>query len=259
VLYEVAACTGLRWGELRALRLGDIDFAGGYLYVNRNWPVHGVETEPKSGKPRAAPLWDQAAAALDSLTRRQRFTSDKDYAFVNDVGAPLGYDWTAKRFKLARDAAGLTSPRPADRELTFHDPRHSSGTLAAAIYTSLREVQEYMGHASVTTTELYAHFVPRRDAAARGTAGFASMLGDAETVPRTVPRTGHMPRIRSAPESTRKPAVEPGSTGSTSPIIPSDVGSSPTRPMRWKSHHRAAVPGRARRIHDAALWRQLTR
>jgi integrase len=54
------------------------------------------------------------------------------------------------------------------RTLTFHDLRHSYGTLAASIYANLREVQEYMGHASVTTTELYAHFVPRLDAAARG-------------------------------------------------------------------------------------------
>jgi hypothetical protein len=48
--------------------------------------------------------------------------------------------------------------------------------LAASIYANLREVQEYMGHASVTTTELYAHFVPRRDAAARGTEGLEAML-----------------------------------------------------------------------------------
>jgi hypothetical protein len=37
-------------------------------------------------------------------------------------------------------------------------------------------VQEYMGHASVTTTEIYAHFVPRQDAAARGTAALAEAL-----------------------------------------------------------------------------------
>jgi hypothetical protein len=55
--------------------------------------------------------------------------------------------------------------------------------MAASIYANLREVQEYMGHASVTTTELYAHFVPRLDAAARGTAGLAAMLAAGE--PRT--------------------------------------------------------------------------
>jgi integrase len=120
-LYEVAAWTGLRWGELRALRWGDVDFVDGYIVVNRNWPVHGDEDEPKSGKPRAVPLWDQAAAALDSLSRREQFTAYDDYVFVNEVGEPLGYDWTTRRFKDARDAAGLTSPRPNPRTLTLHD------------------------------------------------------------------------------------------------------------------------------------------
>ena len=61
-----------------------------------------------------------------------------------------------------------------------------------------------MGHASVTTTELYAHFVPRRDAAARGTAGFASMLGDAEPCPELCPEPGTCPGYGAhlrAPES----------------------------------------------------------
>jgi integrase len=182
VLYEVAAWTGLRWGELRALRWADVDFAGGYINVNRNWPAHGVEGDTKSGKPRAVPLWDQAAAVLDKLSRREHFTELDDYVFCNDVGGALGYDWTTLRFKVARDAAKLTSPRPNDRKLTFHDLRHSYGTLAARFYGNLRDVQEYMGHASVTTTEIYAHFVPRVDAAARGTAALTEALSGARSV-----------------------------------------------------------------------------
>jgi integrase len=115
VLYEVAAWTGLRWGELRALRWADVDFAGGYLNVNRNWPVHGEEGDTKSGKPRAVPLWDQAAAALDRLSRREHFTDADDYVFCSEVGEALGYGWTTRRFKAARDAAHLTSPRANER------------------------------------------------------------------------------------------------------------------------------------------------
>lgn len=187
-LYELAAWTGLRWGELKALRFGDIDFAGGYAYVNRNHPCHGDEDTPKSGKPRAVPLWDQAARVLDTLSRREHFTAETDYVFVTAVGDSLDYDTTTRAFRRSRDAAGLASPRPHDRTLTFHDLRHSYGTMAASIYGNVREVQEYMGHASVTTTELYAHFVPRLDAAARGTAGLSAMLA-AEDVPRPMPRT----------------------------------------------------------------------
>jgi hypothetical protein len=43
-------------------------------------------------------------------------------------------------------------------------------------YKGLRQVQEYMGHVSITTTEIYAHFVPRTDAARNGSAGLDSML-----------------------------------------------------------------------------------
>jgi hypothetical protein len=60
-------------------------------------------------------------------------------------------------------APGAPVPVPDDGAFT---PAESEAP--ASVYANLREVQEYMGHASVTTTELYAHFVPRLDAAARG-------------------------------------------------------------------------------------------
>jgi integrase len=176
VLYAVAAWTGLRWGELRALRWGHVRFTASIVYVNRNWPVHGSEGETKSGKPRAVPLWDQTAMPLARLTEREHFTGDEDYVFVQETGDPLGYDWTTRRFKAARDAAKLTSPRAGDEPLTFHDLRHSCGALAAAIYKDLRQVQEHMGHASITTAEIDAHFVPRTDAASKGSAGLNAML-----------------------------------------------------------------------------------
>jgi integrase len=176
VLYEVPAWTGLRWGELRALRWGDVRFSDGDIYVNRNWPVHGSEGETKSGKPRAVPLWDQAAMPLARLRDREHFTDDDDYVFCQETGEALGYDWTIRRFKAARDAAKLTSPRAGDEPLTFHDLRHTYGTLAAQIYRNLRQVQEYMGHASITTTEIYAHFIPQADAAAMATAARRAML-----------------------------------------------------------------------------------
>lgn len=58
-IFTVAAFTGLRMGELRALRWRDIDFANRTVFVRRNLPAHGTETEPKSGKMRSVPLIDQ--------------------------------------------------------------------------------------------------------------------------------------------------------------------------------------------------------
>jgi integrase len=48
--------------------------------------------------------------------------------------------------------------------LRFHDLRHTFGTLGAQVW-SLRDLQAYMGHASITTTEIYAHHIPKHSAA----------------------------------------------------------------------------------------------
>jgi integrase len=116
---------------------------------------------------------------LAKLRDREHFSSDDDYVFCQDTGEPLGYDWTTRRFKAARDAAKLTSPRAGSEPLTFHDLRHSYGTFAARIYKDLHKVQHFMGHASITTTEIYAHFLPAVQAASEGTAGLSapSVLG----------------------------------------------------------------------------------
>ena len=75
-IFTVAAFTGLRLGELRALRWLDIDFEARSIIVRRNLPSHGEEKTPKSHKVRSVPLIDQAAVALDGLSRAKRPTTD---------------------------------------------------------------------------------------------------------------------------------------------------------------------------------------
>ena len=60
----VAAYSGLRMGELRALRWRDVDFAKRSLFVRRNF-TGGEERAPKSGKVRSVPMVDQALVVLD--------------------------------------------------------------------------------------------------------------------------------------------------------------------------------------------------
>lgn len=69
-LFVVAAYTGLRMGELRALRWADVDFGNRNLFVRQN-RVRDRLRSPKSGKVRSVPLIDQAAAALDGLRARR--------------------------------------------------------------------------------------------------------------------------------------------------------------------------------------------
>src|SRR6266536_4642725 len=157
-LFRVAAFTGLRLGELRALRWSDVDFAKHLVHVRRNY-THGADGAPKSGRVRSVPLIDQAAKALDGLSRRERFTGDDDLVFVDDVGGHVD-DWRLRnRFHNALDKAGL--PR-----LRLHDLCHTFGTLAVQAFP-LSDVRAFMGHADIATTMVYVHHVPQVDAADR--------------------------------------------------------------------------------------------
>ncbi len=180
-MFTVAAFTGLRLGELLALRFGDVDFAKRIVHVRRSY-VLGHEDTPKSHKVRSVPLIDQAAAALDGLSRREHFTGPNDRVFANVTGDVLGHDLLRRRFKTALAAAGLEPMR-------LHDLRHTFGTLAVQAF-ALSDVKAYMGHANIETTMLYVHHVPQHDAADK----LSALITAAQTVHPTVHRTGVMHR-----------------------------------------------------------------
>jgi integrase len=160
-LYTVAAFTGLRLGELLALRWGDVDFGNRLVHVRRSY-TYGAEGVPKSGKVRAVPLCDPAAAALDGLSRRPYHVGEDDLVFCTPVGGHLDHTRLRRRFWAARDRAGL-------KPIRFHDLRHTYGTLAVRVYP-LTDVRAYMGHSDITTTMRYVHYVPQHDAADKLTA-----------------------------------------------------------------------------------------
>jgi integrase len=170
-----AAFTGLRLGEVRALRWRDIDFAGAKVHVRRNLPHGGIEKAPKSGKVRSVPLIDQAAAELDRLSRRPMFTEADDRVFCSKVGDPLPLHALPAGLYGGMEAAGIDRRAfPAKGGFTWHDLRHTFGTLAVEVWP-LSEVQTYMGHAQVQTTMIYVHHVPKVDAAAK----LSELVGEA--------------------------------------------------------------------------------
>jgi integrase len=165
----VAAFTGLRTGEVRALRWRDVNFAGSSIRVQRNKPAGGEEGAPKSGKVRSVPLMDDAARELDALSRREAFVGPDDPVFCNESGEMLGEDAFRKALYSALEEAGIDRESfPARGGFTFHDLRHTFGTLAAQVWP-LHDVQAFMGHADIQTTMRYLHHVPKHDAAARFT------------------------------------------------------------------------------------------
>ena len=167
-LYVVAAYTGLRLGELRALRWRHIQWKLDSILVEKNLPEHGVEKAPKSGRGRSVPLVPQAAKALEDLSRRGHLTDDEHHVFVNALGGPANGDIIRRDWRAAMKRAGLGDlmdpALPRRERFTFHCMRHTFGTLAAREW-QLQDVQFYMGHADVKTTMIYVHARPRTDAA----------------------------------------------------------------------------------------------
>lgn len=161
---RVAAYSGLRLGEQLALRWQDIDWPGSVLTISRAVSA-GVEGPTKTGHFRRVPMADQSAAALKRLAERSDFTSPDDYVFCNAYGRRLDGSALRRRYKHARDKAGL-------RPLRWHDLRHTFGSLLVAGGVDLVSVQDAMGHSQLATTSRYLHARPATERAAIFTAAF---------------------------------------------------------------------------------------
>lgn len=161
-LVRVAAYAGLRRGELVALRWRDVDFVGRKIIVRRALSGETELRSTKSGRARQVPLPDQAAGALERLSRRGEFTGPDDYVFASRLGRRLDPSALRRRYERARDAAGL-------EPLRFHDLRHTYGSLLVAGGIDLPSVKAAMGHSHITTTERYLHARPASELAERFT------------------------------------------------------------------------------------------
>ena len=107
---------------------------------------------PKSGKVRSVPLIDQAARALDGLSRREHFIDPDDLVFIGEAGGYFDESALRRRLRIALDQAKL-------KPMRFHDRRHTFGTIAVQAFP-LSDVRAYMGHADIATTMIYVHHVP---------------------------------------------------------------------------------------------------
>jgi integrase len=154
-----AAFTGLRLGELLALRVRDVDFPASVIRVMGSIDLREGVGTPKSGRGRSVPMVDEVARALSRLLDRERFTSDSDFVFVGVDGRYLDGSALRRRYRGAQKTAKL-------RPLRFHDLRHTFGSLAIREFGE-RDVQAFMGHADSRTTARYTHYKPRTGEAER--------------------------------------------------------------------------------------------
>jgi integrase len=154
VIYLTAVMTGMRQGELLALRWLDIDWTAQRIRVRRNL-VRGEFGTPKSKRgSRAVPLADRLGGELDRLHQASAFTADDDLVFANPhTGRPLNGNALLKSYQRALQRAGV-------RKVRFHDLRHTFGTRMAAAGIPMGTLQEWMGHANFGTTLIYADYAP---------------------------------------------------------------------------------------------------
>lgn len=155
-LILTAAMTGLRKGELVALRWRDIDWPAARIRVRQNY-VRGEFGTPKSKRStRSVPMADEVGGELERLFKGSTFQEDDDLVFAHPLtGEPMPKANITRRFRKALEAAGL------DDSHRFHDLRHTFGTrMAATGKVPMRTLQEWMGHRSLATTEIYADYAP---------------------------------------------------------------------------------------------------
>lgn len=154
----LAAYTGLRAGEIRALRWKDVDLRTGTLTVRLS-KCRGELSTPKSGNERLIPLVPELRAEL----ARSKVREKEDYVTRSSKGEPWGEFSLRKAFLGARARAGLSD------EWRLHDLRHFFVTTLFRSGAPAPVVQRLAGHSDLKTTQRYAHAsrVDLHDAVAR--------------------------------------------------------------------------------------------
>ena len=194
------ACTGLRWGEMAALRVQDFDMLRRRVNVSRSVTESGglVWSTPKTHERRSVPF---PAALADELSTLMVGRGRDELVFTDLRGGVLrNSNWRARVFDKAVTAmraaalaqrakevaatatatAAGTATTPEFPTITPHDLRHTAASLAVSAGANVKAVQRMLGHAKASMTlDVYADLfdedldgvADRLDAAIRSTAG----------------------------------------------------------------------------------------
>lgn len=200
-LYEVAAFTGMRRGELLGLRWTDLDGDGHGVTVQRSLSglagAHPCEVcggthrgrrfkSPKTDRGfRWVPLVGSAATALQQhraaqAAERERWGdayADHGLIFAAENGEPLRPDAITKDFDARADAAGL-------QRIRLHDLRHGAASLMLAAGMPVETAAKILGHSEAVLRRTYAHIVrePSRSGAEAAAALVRPSAGRAQLV-----------------------------------------------------------------------------
>ena len=166
-LYVLALNTGMRQGELLALKWDDVDLERGVLRVRRTLTHEGkafVLGEPKTNKSRRTirltagavqALKDHLARQLEEMEQMSSLYQPGGFIFATETGTIINPSNLRNRsFKPLLKRAEL-------RPIRFHDLRHTCATLLLSKDVNAKIVSEMLGHASVSITlDIYSHLLP---------------------------------------------------------------------------------------------------
>jgi integrase len=179
-MYRTAAMTGLRLGELIALRWRDVDWTASAVRVRSNYVLGEFGTPKSKRSTRSVPMADEVAAELDRFYQASGEPADDALVFPDPrSGTPLDKAAVLRRMRKSLETAGL------DTSHRFHDLRHTFGTAMAAAGVPMRTLQEWMGHRDIETTQRYADYAPRAHEAELVAAAFSRPAEAADTPSRT--------------------------------------------------------------------------
>jgi len=153
-MVSLIAATGLRIGELLALRWSALDLEGATLAV-RESVFEGTFQPPKTlHAVRTLPLGRHAVGTLGSHRERVTRTAAADLVFGNGSGKPL------RQSKLLRNVVQPAAERAGLGRVTWHQFRHIHSSLLNDLRVPVKIAQEQLGHASISTTlNIYTHVV----------------------------------------------------------------------------------------------------
>lgn len=141
-LIDLMFATGMRVGEVSALDVAD------FVVAESCFKVHG-----KGGRYRLAFVVDDQTVRIQHkhLKSRSKMHCDSRALFLNASGSRLSTQGIANIISKFREEAGLS------RHVTPHMLRHTVATLLLRNGVDIRVVQEFLGHASIVTTQRYTH------------------------------------------------------------------------------------------------------
>lgn len=140
-ILELMYASGLRVSEAANVRLRDIDLDAGI-----------ITTTGKGSKTRRVPVGSSAVEWLRSYSakRRQKENIDIDVLFVTPAGLPINRQIIHAFIKAYAEQCGFTGVSP-------HTLRHSFATHLVQNNADIRSVQQMLGHADISTTQIYTH------------------------------------------------------------------------------------------------------